>query len=217
MLSKDRQEHWDLVYNFVDTEHFTPKKEAKKKKGKEMTILYPRFFNTSRGIDIAVKTAEAVCGRNKNIKFIFSGCHYDWEPHFASVLELQKKFPGQVEITTTDFEGMKVLYDRSDVVIIPTHCSEGSSLSCLEALSMGKIVLTSWAGGLPDIMLNRYNGFILPDRAERFIEKIEEVYEIKDTATITKMRQNARETAMAFDIEHWREHWYKTMKRMLGV
>lgn len=55
---------------------------------------------------------------------------------------------------------LQTLINNSEAIIIPSICYDNMPLSLLEALNMGKIVLASRIGGLPEIIKDGENGFL---------------------------------------------------------
>jgi glycosyltransferase involved in cell wall biosynthesis len=68
------------------------------------------------------------------------------------------------------------VYNASDVVIIPSLFSEGTSLSALEAMACGKSVVASNIGGINDIIINGYNGFLVSPNVKEFAKAITLLY-----------------------------------------
>lgn len=58
-------------------------------------------------------------------------------------------------------------YKNADITLIPTIYSEGTSLSCLEAMACGNFVIATNIGGLTNLIINNYNGILInPDKNE---------------------------------------------------
>jgi len=63
-----------------------------------------------------------------------------------------------------------LLFQNCDIFILPTYYStEAQPLSILEALSYGKIVITTNHRGIPDMVINEYNGLIVESKSPRSI------------------------------------------------
>ena len=78
---------------------------------------------------------------------------------------------------------MNDVFNAADIVIIPTFFGEGSSLAALEAMACQKTIIASNIGGLNDIIIDGYNGFLIPPHAELFVSKI--LY-LKDNKEVLK-------------------------------
>jgi glycosyltransferase involved in cell wall biosynthesis len=63
---------------------------------------------------------------------------------------------------------------QADMFMLPSNY-EGLPMVIIEAMSCGKPVVASDVGGVSEIVRNDINGYTLPNRAELFAEKIEEI------------------------------------------
>ena len=50
---------------------------------------------------------------------------------------------------------------------------EGLPIVLLEAMSKGKPIVASKVGGVPEIVINGKNGYVLPNDVDAFVEKID--------------------------------------------
>ena len=66
----------------------------------------------------------------------------------------------QVEVLTCDLEDVRQVYGDADLAVVPTVWSEGTSLSCVEALCSGLPVVTTPVGGLGNLIIPGVNGLI---------------------------------------------------------
>lgn len=73
---------------------------------------------------------------------------------------------------TDHFKDMPGLFAASDIVIIPSVSTEGTSLSCLEAMATQKPVIVTNVGGLPDIVIDRFNGLMAKPTPESLAKKL---------------------------------------------
>jgi glycosyltransferase involved in cell wall biosynthesis len=100
-------------------------------------------------------------------------------------------------------------YRRSDIVLIPTVASEGTSLSCIEAMASGKAIIATHVGGLSDLVIDRYNGLLIEPRASQLEEALETM--IGDPELRAACGRRARHLSEVFSIEHWRERWRRIL------
>jgi glycosyltransferase involved in cell wall biosynthesis len=63
---------------------------------------------------------------------------------------------------------------QADLFMLPSNY-EGLPMVIIEAMSCGRPVVASDVGGVSEIVRNDINGYTLPNRAELFAEKIEEI------------------------------------------
>lgn len=83
---------------------------------------------------------------------------------------------------------MPEVYRRADIVLVPTCYSEGTSLSCLEAMASGCAVIATNVGGLPELIINRFNGLLIAPEAEALAEALTQLIEQPE------LRQDIAET-----------------------
>lgn len=197
---------FNVIPNYVDVNEFVPRKDYLKKQDK-IIIVYPRRLYKPRGLYIALEAASNLIQKYKNIEFHFVGKGLEQET--KDIDSLQKKFPKNIfRYSKSPFEMPKV-YKKADISLVPTLYSEGTSLSCLEAMASGNIVISTRIGGLSDLIINGYNGYLIEPNAEALIDTLETVINNYDQQTIIKQR--AVEVAKAFNKELWIKRWEKVI------
>ena len=53
-------------------------------------------------------------------------------------------------------------YADSDIFVLPSVCEENSGLVLLEAMSLGLPLITTNIGGQSELVIDGYNGFLIP-------------------------------------------------------
>jgi glycosyltransferase involved in cell wall biosynthesis len=82
------------------------------------------------------------------------------------------------------------LLEEADVFDLPSY-NEGLPMSVLEAMSWGKSVITTRVGGIPQLITDHENGFLItPGEQTRHLELL--IMLAKDSATRQKVGQSAR-------------------------
>jgi glycosyltransferase involved in cell wall biosynthesis len=83
----------------------------------------------------------------------------------------------------------------SDALIVPS-IAESFPISILEALAMGKPVIASRVGGIPEVISDGLNGFLFePKDVLSLVEKLQKL--IRDKALKKELSQNARESMIS--------------------
>ena len=94
-----------------------------------------------------------------------------------------------------DFISAKELKDRylkSDICIVPS-IFDNSPNTVYEAMSYGKVIVASNAGGIPEIIGSSKNGFIFKkNNASDLTEKISSAIELIISGNSIEMRENAQ-------------------------
>lgn len=197
------------IPNYVDTEVFRRREE--KRSSEIIKITYPRRLYAPRGLYLALKAADIILAKYPNTVFHFVGKGY--EEDLAEIRKIQEKWPGRVECFSLSPDLMWKAYEDSDISLIPTLHSEGTSLSCLEAMSSENAVVATRVGGLPDLVLSDYNGLLIEPNAESLVNGIEQL--ILDTQFRKRLQKNARAVALSFNKQKWEKKWSTLMNEVL--
>lgn len=198
------------VPNYVDVEEFLPTERD----GTEITILYPRRLYAPRGFNLMLEVTEHLIPKYNNVNFYYVG---KADPAEAELMNnLVAKYPSRVRWESFNPEDMYKAYEQSDVVVVPTINSEGTSLSCLEAMACGKIVISTDVGGLPNLVINNYNGLLIKPSYQELLFSIE--YAINNFEHCKRLGIKAREVAKeAFNKGLWKEQWVRVLRELLKL
>ena len=203
----------EVIYNFVDTDLFNPEnidsthnKYAYLKEDNPIIILYPRNISFIRGIHLIMNAMRMLVGRGfRNVKLIITGTG----PEETYAMNFVKKnglsdfvhFVGHID----HFKEMPLLLSIADIVVIPSYCSEGTSLSCLEALSMAKPLVVTNIGGLTDIISHGETGMISKPTSEGITDAL--VCLIQNESYRNKLGINGRASvSKKFSYRMWRDN-----------
>ena len=183
MFLYEKSSKIEVAYNFVDLEKFHPSSDFQAEK---FTILYPRNISFARGVHLLVPMANYL--KNQGINFVIKMVGAGFDAYnmgkYEQVLHQEIKendlenyfdFVGRIP-----HEKMPELFQNCHLVMVPTYFSEGTSLSCLEAMASGKPVVVSNIGGLSDLVMDKHNGFISSPDAIAIAKNIEYVYQNYD-------------------------------------
>jgi len=107
---------------------------------------------------------------------------------------------------------MHEVYKNSDISLICTLYSEGTSLSCLEAMASGNAVIATRVGGLTDLILNNYNGKLIEPNKDSLYDAISSY--ISDRKLMEKCKKNGIEVAKEFNKDLWNKRWSSIIKDM---
>lgn len=193
-----------VIPNYVNVEEFYPRDDYLKTRDK-IIITYPRRLYEPRGLYIVLDIVEDILKKYKNVEFHFVGKGF--ENDTKNIDEMINKYPEKIKRYSMPPEKMKEVYKYSDISLIPTQYSEGTSLSCLEAMASGNLVIATRIGGLTDLVFNGFNGYLIEPSAESLKETLTKVLDNFDSQK--QIRENGIKVAKSFNKNIWKEKWTK--------
>jgi len=183
--------------NGVPNEFFTTKSEKKKNK-KSKSILFLGRIAPIKGIETLLKAFKLTLDNNQNINLILVGPiekAYGLKiEHLIKNLNLKNKIKFHKPVYNLN-EKIKII-DSSDLFILPSK-REAMPQALIEAMSRGKIVISSKTDGGKEIIKNSKNGYLFDIGNEKQLSNqiIESLRENKKNKLI---RKNAKETVKKF-------------------
>lgn len=145
------------IPNYVDLNIFKPDEPEYSKKD-YIKILYPRRLCAARGWNICKDLATELTKEFDKIVFSFVGRGTE---NIEKHMEIFSSRHDRIEYAWYEMNEMYKAYRGVDIALIPSLYSEGTSLSLLEAMACGKPVIAGIVGGLTDLVLHGYNGYLI--------------------------------------------------------
>ena len=177
---------------------------------KEIKIIFARRFEEYRGTRIFIKAINNLLNKYDNLKVTLAGDGSDKEWIEKNIL-----FREKVDFIRYEAEESIKIHSEYDIAVVPTRGSEGTSLSLLEAMAAGCAVVSTYVGGLSNIVLDGYNGFLVEPEVEAVEKGIEKL--ILDKELRKKFSQKGYETVKeAFSKEKWEEKWIKVINEIIN-
>ncbi|MCQ6261986.1 glycosyltransferase family 4 protein [Alcanivorax sp. MM125-6] len=196
-FSKD-DENVFVIPNFCTYEVSPYEKESKS----DIVIGFARRFVEKRGVRLFVQAARKILEERSNIKFLIAGDG----PLNAEVDRLAMEYSGKVKRTKFSQSETQDFHRAVDIAVVPSLGSEGTSLSLIEAMGAGCAVIATNIGGMTNIVIDQFNGYLIPPREEALIlaiEKISDDYNFRST-----LGQNAIATVdSGFSYRLWKKKW----------
>jgi glycosyltransferase involved in cell wall biosynthesis len=128
------------------------------------------IYDLVKAIDVLVNQQD-----NKQLKFYLAG---DGEVEEVRELVTKLNLLNQVEILgwVGDKQKLDVLL-KADTVVLPSY-NEGLPVALLEAMAAGKVILSTPVGGIPDLVSEGSNGFLIaPGDVDALVVKIKHIYQ----------------------------------------
>ena len=178
----------------------------------KLKITFPRRCSVERGYWETAAILPQLLTNHKNVLFEFVG--FPCQKEIVQDLErLKTTFPDQITHRVVEGDKMYQVYQNTDICIIPTLHSEGTSLSCLEAMASGNTVIATNIGGLPNLILQGYNGLLINPDSKELLSALETVITNKELRK--KLAKNAFETSQCFSKKIWEQRWHTILKEIL--
>lgn len=193
-----------FIPNYADLNLFYPASNRDRPLKKKV-ILYPRRLYKPRGFYMLLEIMDDILNQYPFVEFWFVGKGYE-----VDTKHLDKKkqlYPDRIRHFHASPEQMPEVYRSADITLIPTLFSEGTSLSCIEAMASGNAVIATRIGGLPDLIINEYNGLLIEPNRKALKEAIIEL--LSDANKFSFLQRNAVEVAKTFSKYHWEREWRK--------
>lgn len=196
----------DYIPNYVDTSFYKP---IHKKETNTVQITFPRRASTERGYWLMSKALPPILEKYPQAVFDFVGFAHG-EKVTADIQKLITQFPGRVHHYVCEPSQMYEVYQKTDISLVPTLYAEGTSLSCLEAQACGNVVIATNIGGLPNLIIDGYNGLLINPSEDDLLFALDKV--MGDKTLRKKMSSNVVLVAKAFDKTIWENRWNEIFK-----
>ena len=203
-----------FIPNYYDEKQFKVRKT--KQKDGQVVFVYPRRIYEARGYDITIEAFRNVFVKyGDKVRLEFVG-QIDNEKADSDLKAFMAEFPKNVSHAEYNMEEMTNAYKDADVVLIPTKYCEGTSLSCIEGMVSGAAVVATNVGGLPNLIIDGFNGMLVEPTAESLEAAVVEL--IKNPKMREKIAENGKMVAReAFGKKRWQEKWKKEIERIRKV
>lgn len=170
--------------NFIDANKFENINGREERL--ENSVVYFGRLSQEKGISTLINAARKIVPEVL-LKIIGDG-------YLRSSLEYKVKGDGINNVRFLGYMKGEALYQeikRSKAVILPSECYENNPMSVIEAFALGRPVIGSRIGGIPELVRDKETGLTFePGNAEDLREKIEKL--LSDSSLSIAMGKNAR-------------------------
>lgn len=204
------------VYDGIDVNRFLPNEH---KLRTEYDILPEKKIIGTVGAIVGhkdhrtfVETADRILQKRKDVHFFIIGDG----PRKEEILSLISKKGIQEHITLTGFRtDIASVLPELDVFLF-TSSEEGLGTSVLDAMAAGVPIVTTNAGGIPEIVKNQYNGLIAEVKdSNSLADKC--LYLIDNKNEGVNLVQNGKEQIVKFSKETMARETFKVYKSVLDM
>jgi len=182
-----------VMYNFIDENFFHPMEKSKIPPLSEKDSFNVGFvgrISILKGFDTLLKTAYSM--RKEKVQFFVVGPREGFVDE--KLFSIAKRMDNIRLLGTMSPKDLVPLYNSLDCLLLPSR-SETLSYVLLEAMGCSTIPIAANVGGIPEVIDDGKNGFLVPPSAymafaQRLRMMMENTYDLK------KIRKNARKKAV---------------------
>lgn len=167
-----------VIHHGIDQNKFNPKTDTSKilKKYPQIknkkVVFHPARIGLAKGCDTSIKAMSFVKEDYPDIMLVLAGSKniIDWgetqQKDIAYLVSLIKHFKLEENCLIDSFtlEEMEELYAASDVCVYPSSSNEPFGLTMLEAMASAKPIIITNSGGMPEVIDDGINGYVIPVR-----------------------------------------------------
>ena len=168
--------HVTTIHHGIDTRMFRPNidpapiyKKFPQLKDRKV-IFHPARMGLAKGCDVSIKALRIIKEKYPDVMLVLAGTKniVDWgltqQKDIAYLVTLSEKFNlrDNVLIDAYSLEEMPLLYAASEVCIYPSTAFEPFGLTMLEAMASEVPMVVTKAGGMPEIIQDGINGYVVP-------------------------------------------------------
>ncbi len=173
-------------------------------------VFCPSKWRKVKGIDVLVSAMEYLMNHHREAfdKMAFIFIKFDSGEYGRNILRKLEKFDNVILIEPQSPQNMPRYFLSSDAVVIPSRY-EPFGIVILEAMALGKPVIATRTGGIPDIITDGVNGILVEnENPEDMAQKILMIF--RDEKLRQRLRENAYKRAADFT-------WDKIAKKVRDV
>jgi len=162
----------DIVYNGVEKINSLPLK--RNDNSKEIIISHFGRINDQKGQDLYCRAIKQIVSEGKyDIRAYFGG-EIDDKKYFEEIKREIKGYEENINyVGKLMHQDVIEIINKSDIVVCTSKYLENLPTILLEALSMGKVVVGSNLGGIPEIIENYKNGLLFePNNEDDLYQKL---------------------------------------------
>ena len=186
-----------VISKGLNIEDFEPNRIAKgmkatlKKYGLEdkKYIVFAGRLTFEKGIDYLIKAAKEI---DAEVLIIGDGVYKKYLQNYTKLVGAKNvRFLGYFGKDAAD--DLKKVYHGASALVLPSIVEESTGLVILEAMACGTPVVASNKGGIPLVVKDGYNGFLVRARSSKEIaEALNKI--LNNPKLEAKLRLNARKT-----------------------
>ena len=177
-----------------------------------LRVLFPRRLCAERGFPGVLEAFDYLLPRHPDLELHLCGGGAEREEVLAR--EFVARHRDRARWSDLPMDEMPSAYAASHVVLVPTEYGEGTSLACIEGMATNNAVVATHVGGLPNLVLDGYNGLLIKPGPQALVDAVERL--VADRVLTARLAAHALEVAVTFGRARWQTRWLDLMGRALG-
>lgn len=176
------------IYNPLNVINWSP--SPKKNSSKQpFTLFFSGRIQSEKGVEELIYAVKSIRAKGINIFLYLAGREGKISSDLRKEIE-KENWDWCVFLGHLTREQLKEYYTKSTISCFPSWW-ENMPYTCLEAMALGAIIITSSNGGMLEVIIDGENGFLCPPlNVEALAQKIESVLSMENQKR-EKIAQNA--------------------------
>jgi glycosyltransferase involved in cell wall biosynthesis len=169
-----------LIHNGIPLEKFDPSHVDREAIREELGIAADEFLigtigklNRGKGVYELLRSIGMIAKENSSVKLVFVG---DGGEREGLGKEAERLGIGDKVIFAGVRKDVERMYAAMDIFVLPSTCSEAFGMVIIEAMAMGKPVIGTMVGGIPELITDRKNGILVPSGDEKALTEAIQKY-----------------------------------------
>lgn len=161
-------EKTDVIYNSIPLERFKPSLVQRNEVRRELGIEGDSIvmgtvgkLHQGKGVFELLSAVQRLMEKYPNVRLLFVG---DGPERTRLEQEAQRLSMHNKVIFAGVRKDMERMYAAMDIFVLPSTCREAFGIVLIEAMAMGKPVIATTMGGIPEIIDDKVNGILVPPR-----------------------------------------------------
>ena len=155
-----------------------------------------------------VAVAKELLRTAANVSFTFAGDGSDRE----WIAEQFRDCP-RVTVQKYPSDAMHAVHLKHDISVVPSLGSEGTTLSVVEAMGAGCVVVASPVGGITNMVIDGFNGLLVAPTTQDVSERLRELLNNRNERI--RLAETGYQTASsAFSIASWKRQWRRVLEHV---
>ena len=186
-----------VIYNGISDNRYMKKSDKEKLiqiDSTKFNVLMIGNFMENKGQHKFIQVSRKLVRLSKNYRFTIIGNIYDKSYYLKCQSLIQKWHLETYFSIYHNINNASEYIDLFNVLVVPSLYDESFGLISLEAMAAGCPIVAFACGGIPEVVKNKRNGFIVPiGDSKKMAEKIHWIAEHPQTRQFEKNKQDYKE------------------------